>query len=178
MYTNDYGEKILIDISEHDLLSTDTKAYSEITKIINPFDLNITKNNPYNDEEKNKSCFLSIETEFDNILVILKTDKIPNINQYYDMYYDYINDCFPNLVSNGILNFHLLNDDNQLVLMYGTSIIILDINTFEVLKYVSSSSIKNFGIKLTYENGIYSVKDETDNLTYFDKNLNFLNKKQ
>ena len=46
MYVNDFGESVKINLSEHKLLTTDTKVYGEITKIINPFDLNITINNP------------------------------------------------------------------------------------------------------------------------------------
>ncbi|MBE6147475.1 MAG: hypothetical protein E7168_03985 [Firmicutes bacterium] len=79
---------------------------------------------------------------------------------------------YPDLFKEGVLNIDLINKDNQLVLMYGISIIILDINTFEVLKYTSSDSIKRYGIKLSYENDMYIVKDIEDNLTFFDKDLN------
>ena len=175
MYTNDFGEIIIVSRSEHNLNTTDTNAYGNVTKIINPFDLNITKDNPYKDEEKNKSCFLLIEHLDSNILVVLKTDEVPDIDYYYDINYDTKNDRYPDLISEGILNFDLLNKDNQLVLMYGTSIIILDINNFEVIKYVSSSNIKKFGIKLSYKNDIYIVKDDEENLTYFDENLNIIN---
>lgn len=58
--------------------------------------------------------------------------------------------------------------------MYGTSIIILDINTLDVIKYVSSDNIKGYGIKLSYENGIYSVEDSEECITRFDANLNEL----
>lgn len=58
--------------------------------------------------------------------------------------------------------------------MYGTSIIILDIDTFKVSKYTSSSSIKRFGIKLSYKNDTYIVEDDKNNLTYFDKELNII----
>ena len=173
MYTNDYGEKIKVYISDHNLSTTDTKIYSEITKIINPFDLNITKNNPYNQEEKNKSCFLEITTDFEKILVVLKAEKDPN--NFYNYFEPLFDEKYPDLFSNGTLNIDLINKDNQLVLMYGTSIIILDINTFEVIKYMSSNNIKNFGIKLSYENDRYIVKDDTGNIIKFDKNLNQIN---
>jgi len=176
MYTNDFGEKIQINISEHNILTVDTKEYKEITKIINPFDLNITKNNPYEDEEKNNSCFLSIDTDYEHILVVLKTEINPhNFIYYFEEYYNHKTDSYPDLFKEGILNIDLINDDNQLVLMYGTSIIILDINTFEVINYTSSNKIKNFGIKLTYNNNIYSVEDDEHNITKFDKDLNELN---
>ena len=63
MYKNDYGETIFVDFTEHNLSTTDTKTYGEITKVMNPFDLNITKNYPYVEEEKNKCCFLEIKTD-------------------------------------------------------------------------------------------------------------------
>ena len=65
----------------------------------------------------------------------------------------------------------MINNNNELVLMYGTSIIILDINTFEVIKYVSSNNIRNYGIKLSYENDTYIVKDDTENETKFDERI-------
>jgi len=177
MYTNDYGEKVKVYISDHELNTTDNPSYVKITKIINPFDLNITKNNPYEIEEKNNSCFLEIETEYEHILVVLKKDQEPDIHSYYELAYDHINDTYPDLISQGVLNFDLLNNYNELVLMYGISIIILDINTFKVLKYTSSENIKNFGIKLSYKNNIYIVEDDTNNLTYFDKDLNIIKNK-
>lgn len=173
MYTNDYGEKIKVNLSDHNLLTTDTKTYGEITKVINPFDLNITKNNPYNEEEKNKSCFLEIETNFEKILVVFKTEEDPN--NFYDYFEPLFDGEYPDLFGKGILNVDLINNNNELVLMYGTSIIILDINTFKVIKYVSSNNIKNYGIKLSYENDTYIVKDDTENKTKFDENLNQIN---
>ena len=175
MYENSYGEIVKVDVSSYSLSSVDTKTYGEINKIINPFDLNITKNNPYKIDDKNKCCFLEITTELERILVILKTDEIPNFTYYYELSYDHINDKYPDLFAEGILNFSLTNNDNQLVLMYGISIIILDIDTFEVIKYNSTDKIKKFGIKLTYENNIYNVKDELNNITKFDKDLNVIN---
>lgn len=76
MYTNDLGERIVIDYSIYNILTTVSKLYD---KIVNPFDLNISKNNPYNDEEKNNSCFLELKTEYQNILLIFKTKEIPKI---------------------------------------------------------------------------------------------------
>ena len=179
MYTNKYGEKIFVSMSEYNLLSTDTKTNSEITKIINPFDLNITFNNPYNIPEKNQCCFLEINTDFDCILVAFKTEYDPKgFLEYFEKDYDYINDSYPDLFSQGILNIDLINKDNQLVLMYGTSIIILDIDTFEVLKYTSSTSIKYYGIKLSYENDTYIIEDDEHNFIYFDKDLNEITKKE
>ena len=169
MYLNDFGEKIKINMSEHKLLSTDTKIYGEVTKIINPFDLNITKNNPYNQKEKNQCCFLEIIMDYEKILVVFKTSEDPN--NFYDYFEPLFDGEYPDLFGNGTLNIDLINDSNELVLMYGTSIIILDINTLEVIKYTSSDSIKNYGIKLSYENGIYMVKDNEDSLTKFDKDL-------
>lgn len=55
--------------------------------------------------------------------------------------------------------------------------IIKIINTYEVLKYILSDNIKNFGIKLSYKNNIYIVEDDTNNLTYFDKDLNIIKNK-
>ena len=176
MYINKYGEEIIVNMAKHNLLTTDTSEYGKITKIINPFDLNITKNNPYMEPEKNKSCFLTITTNSEKILVVFKTEEDPNYFDYYfEINYDHINDKYPDLFAEGILCISLINKDNQLVLMYGTSIIILDINTFEVLKYVSSNSINRFGIKLKYENNLYIVEDDEQKITYFDENLNILN---
>lgn len=172
MYTKSYGEKFNIYVSEYNLQTTDTKAYGEVTRIVNPFDLNITFNNPYCDEEKNKCAFLEIKTEYEKILVVFKTMENPWLDYYYEDYYDYITDSYPDLFKEGVLNFDLINDDNQLVLMYGTSIIILDIDTFEVIKYTTSNSIVNFGIKLSYENNVYKVLDDKNNITCFDKDLN------
>ena len=176
-YENKFGEKVIVSQSDYTLDSVDTISYNEITKVINPFDLNITRNNPYLDDEKNKSCFLNIKTVDENILVIFKTDYIPDFISYYESVYDYINDEYPNLFGMGVLNFDLLNDDNQLVLMYGTSIIILDVDTFEVLKYTSSDKIRNFGIKLSCKNNGYIVEDDEHNFICFDKNLNVINDK-
>lgn len=172
MYKNDLGEKVIIRISGHNILTTDTVAYGKITKIINPFDLNLTKNNPYNDEEKNKSCYLEIETDSETMLVILKTEKDPKgFDEEFEMNVNLDGD-YPDLFKDGTLNIDLLNKNNELVLMYGTSIIILDINTFEVIKYTSSTNIKRYGIKLSYENDIYFVKDSEENIIKFDENLN------
>lgn len=170
MYVNDFGENIKINLSEHKLLTTDTKSYSEITKIINPFNLNVTKNHPYNQEEKNKSCFLEIITAFEKILVVFKTEEDPN--NFFDYFEPLFDGEYPDLFGNGTLNIDLINNKNELVLMYGTSIIILNINTFEVLKYITSNNIKQYGIKLSYENDIYIVKDNEGGITKFDKNLN------
>jgi len=170
MYVNDFGENVKISLSEHKLSTTDTKFYGEITKIINPFDLNITKNNPYSQEEKNKSCFLEITTDFEKILVVFKTEEDPN--NFYDYFEPLFDGEYPDLFGDGTLNIDLVNNDNELVLMYGTSIIILNINTFEVIKYVSSNNIKKYGIKILYENDIYIVKDNEEGITKFDKNLN------
>ena len=170
MCTNDYGEKVKINLSEHNLTTTDTKAYGEITKIINPFDLNITKNNPYNNEDKNKSCFLEIVTDYEKLLVVFKTEEDPN--NFYDYFEPLFDGEYPDLFGDGTLNTDLVNNDNELVLMYGTSIIILDINTFELIKYASSNNIKQYGIKLSYESDVYIVKDNEGCITKFDKNLN------
>ena len=148
MYINNFGESVKIKLSEHKLSTTATKFYGEITKIINPFNLNITKNNPYHQEEKNKSCFLEIITDFEKILVVFKTDEDPN--NFYDYFESLFDGEYPDLFGNGTLNIDLINNNNELVLMYGTSIIILDINTFEVIKYESSNNIKHYGIKLSY----------------------------
>ena len=59
MYKNKYGETIEATISEHSLLIMDNNSYSSITKIINPFDLNITKNNPYQNEKTPSKFFLN-----------------------------------------------------------------------------------------------------------------------
>ena len=169
MYTNDYNEKITVGMSDYQLSSTDTKTYGEMTNIINPFDLNITQNNPYNDEEKNKSCFLEIQTEFEKKLVVFKTKENPNnFDELFELQY---NDGYPDLFGNGTLNISLINNNNELVLMYGTSIIILDINTFEVLKYTSSNNINKYGIKISLENNTYIVKDVEDKITKFDLEL-------
>ncbi len=177
MYINDYREKFTVVLSEHGLLTTDTKTYGEINRINNIFDLNITKNDPYNDTEKNKTCFLEIRTNFENILVVFKRNEDPeNFNYYYELNYDYYEDKYPNLFLNGILNIDLINKDNQLVLMYGISIIILDINTFEVINYTASDSINKFGIELTYDNNIYIVEDDYKKITKFDEELNVITK--
>lgn len=55
--------------------------------------------------------------------------------------------------------------------------IIKIINTYEVLKYILSDNIKKFVIKLSYKNNIYIVEDDTNNLTYFDKDLNIIKNK-
>ena len=81
MYTNDFGEKFFVNYSSYDILTTDSKKYD---RVINPFDLNITKNNPYNDEEKNKSCFLGIEREDEKVLLIFKTKEIPNFDEMFE----------------------------------------------------------------------------------------------
>ena len=176
MYTNDFGETVKIKYSSFDISTTDNQEYPKITKIINSFDLNLIKNNPYEDEEKNKSCFLKIETEYEYVLVVFKTEDDPQrFFYYFEAHYDYITDSYPDLFKEGMLNIDLINDDNQLVLMYGTSIIILDINTFEVINYTSSNKIKNYGIKISYNNNIYSVVDDENNIINFDKNLNILN---
>jgi len=172
MYTNDYWETISIFFTEHNLSTTDTKSYGEINKVINPFDLNITKNYPYVEEEKNECCFLEIKTDYESVLVVFKSKEDP---EGFYILFEERGDGFgwyPDLFKEGVLNIDLINKDNQLVLMYGISIIILDINTFEVLKYTSSDSIKRYGIKLSYENDMYIVKDIEDNLTFFDKDLN------
>ena len=87
----------------------------------------------------------------------------------YEPYYNYITDGY-----DIGYEFDLINDKNQLVIMYGTSIIILDIDTFEVLNYGSFDGIKNYGINIFHENNIYIVEDILHNFSYFDENLNVL----
>lgn len=175
LFTNDYGETIKVRFTEHDLLTTDTKAYREINRIINPLDMNITTNNPYNDEEKNKCCFLELKTEYENILVVFKTEENPcNFLSYFELFVS-LDGEYPDLFGDGTLRIALINKENQLVLMYGTSIIILDINTFEVIKYTTSKSINGYGIKITYDNNMHIVEDDEHKITKFDENLNIIN---
>ena len=142
MYTNDFGEKFFVNCSSYDILTTDSKKYD---RVINPFDLNITKNNPYNDEEKNKSCFLGIESKNEKVLLIFKTKEIPNFDEMFELYYNYNTDSY-----DITYNHDYLNKDNQLVVAYGTSIIILDINTYKVINYVSSEAIDRYAINIFY----------------------------
>lgn len=164
MYTNYYGEKFNINSSNYSILSTDSKPYD---MVINPFDLNTSKNYPYEDEGKNKSCFLEIETEFENILLIFKTDVEPSLAELYEPYYNQYTDGYD--VS---YNFDLMNNDKQLVVMYGTSIMMLDINNFNVLKFISSDKIKDYGINLFNKDNYYIVEDYYHNFIFFDNNLN------
>ena len=90
-YKNNYGEEIFVEYSDYNILTTDNKSYD---KIINPFDLNLSKDYPYNDNEKNKSCFLELDFAGDKILLVFKTDELPSFDELYEMYYNYITDTY------------------------------------------------------------------------------------
>lgn len=168
-YKNSYCEEFTVNSSEFNILTIDNKNFD---RIINPFDLNLSKNFPYDDEDKNNSCFLEIETEFENILVVFKTNELLSLEEMLYPYFNY--DTYSYDVNFTNFAFNLINNKNQLVLMYGTSIIILDIDTFEVLNYCSSDNIKNYGINIFYKNNIYIVEDIFHNFTFFDEDLNVL----
>lgn len=168
VYENDFGEEFEVNLSSYDILSTDNFGYDlSKLKIINPFDLNITEDNPYEDEEKNKSCFIDIILPYEEILVICKTKLIPNFDDMYELYYDYINDKY-----NKNYNESLVNKNNQLVILGGTSIIILDINTMDVINYISSDNINDYGVNIFEIDNYYVVEDIENKFTVFDENLN------
>lgn len=167
MYKNDFGEKIFISYSNYNMSTTDNKNYD---KIINPFDLNVTKNNPYTDVEKNKCCFYDIDLPYEKILLICQTKEVPNFDDMYEIYYDYKNDkCDVDYVGS------IVNKYNQLVVLGGTSIIILDINTLEVVRYISSDRINDYGINIFNINDFYIVEDIKHEFTVFDEELNIIN---
>ena len=66
-YKNNFDEEFTVNYSDFNILTTDNKKFD---KIINPFALNLSKNFPYNDDDKNNSCFLEIEMGNENILVV------------------------------------------------------------------------------------------------------------
>lgn len=164
MYKNNYGEDVFVNHSNYDIKTTD---YKHFDKIINPFDLNTSLNYPYKDEVKNSVCFLEIQTEFENILVMFKYNEFPMLDLLYEPYYDLDTDDY--IVS---YNFDLLNSDNQLVLMFGSSIIILDMDTYNVIKFKYSNKIKDFGINIFYRNGYYIVEDYYHSFIFFNDDLN------
>lgn len=164
MYKNNYGEDVIVNHSNYDIKTTD---YKHFDKIINPFDLNTSLNYPYKDEVKNSVCFLEMQTEFENILVMFKYNEFPMLDLLYEPYYDLDTDDY--IVS---YNFDLLNSDNQLVLMFGSSIIILDMDTYNVIKFKYSNKIKDFGINIFYRNGYYIVEDYYHSFIFFNDDLN------
>ena len=175
MYMNKLGEEIFVNATDYSLYKKKKKTYNQIKKIINPFDLNTLRNYPYSEKDKNKVCFLEIEVADERNLIVFKTEKDP---QFFEEYFETEvtfdennNPVYPDLFKEGILNIDLINDKGELVLMYGTSIIILNIDTLDVINFVSSNSINNYGIKLSYENNQYIVKDYKDNIIKFDENL-------
>ena len=85
----------------------------------------------------------------------------------YEPYYDIDTGNY-----NVFYNFDLLNSDNQLVLMFGSSIIILDMDTYNVIKFKYSNKIKDFGINIFYRNGYYIVEDYYHNFIFFNDDLN------
>ena len=170
VYKNAYGEEIKVNLSSYDILTTDNSGYDlSNIRIINPFDLNITKDNPYKNEEKNKSCFLEIETETEKILLIFKTNEIPSFAEMYELYYNYKTDSYD--VS---YNHCLINKNNQLVVMYGNSIIILNINTLDVIKYGTSDKINCYGINIFEIDNYYIVEDIKHKFTIFDCDLSII----
>ena len=169
-YKNSYGEEFTVNHSEFNIFTTDNKKFD---RVINSFDLNLSINYPHNNEDKNKSCFLEIETENESILVTFKTSVEPSFDEMYEPYYNYETNSYD--VS---YTFDLINNKNQLVLMYGTSIIILDIDTFKVLNFSSSNNINNYGINLYYKNNIYIVEDILHKFSCYDDNLNILSENE
>lgn len=164
MYKNNYGADVIVSHSNYDIKTTDCKHFD---KIINPFDLNTSLNYPYKDEVKNSVCFLEMQTEFENILVMFKYNEFPMLELLYEPYYDIDTGDY-----NVFYNFDLLNSDNQLVLMFGSSIIILDMDTYNVIKFKYSNKIKDFGINIFYRNGYYIVEDYYHNFIFFNDDLN------
>ena len=66
-----------------------------------------------------------MKSEYQNILLIFKTKEIPNFDEMFELYYNHKTDSYD------VTYYHdLINKDNQLVVMHGTSIIVLDINKF------------------------------------------------
>lgn len=170
IFENDFGEEIKVNLSSYNILTTDNCGYDlSNIRIINPFDLNITKDNPYIDMEKNISCFVDINLPFEKILLICKTKSVPNHDDMYEIYYDYINDKY-----NKNYNSSLVSKNNQLVILGGTSIIVFDINNFEVINYISSDNINSYGVNIFEIDNYYVVEDIENKFTIFDKKLNVI----
>lgn len=168
IYKNGFGEEIEVQLSSYNILTTDNSGYDlSNIRIINPFDLNISMDNPYKDKEKNNSCFVDIVLPFEKILVICKTKCFPTHDEMYEIYYDHISDKY-----NKDYNSSLVNKNNQLVILGGTSVIVLDINTLEVIKYVSSDNINDYGVNIFEIDNYYVVEDIENKFSVFDENLN------
>ena len=67
-HVNIFGKEFSVDFCIYDVNTTDDNKIFD--RIINPFDLNIKRDYPYKDEEKNKTCFLEIKCDNENDLVI------------------------------------------------------------------------------------------------------------
>ena len=172
MFENDYGEKFNINefYFGYSLMTTDRPVFD---RIINPFDMNTSFNYPYEDDNKNDCCFLPIVTAHEEILLIFKTkiqpsyyDLFDTYDDYHNIYNSYINDSYPIAYTTS-----LINKDNQLVVMNGISIMILDINTFDVINYCYSNNINEYGINLFYIDEYYIVEDIHHKFIFFDKDL-------
>ena len=170
MFENDYGEKFNITdfYFGYNIESTDNDTFH---RVINPFDMNISLNYPYNNNNKNKCCYLVIDNDYESILLIFKTKTKPNFNDLFEIYYDDKSDSYPITYTTS-----LINDKNQLVVMNGISIMILDINTFDVIKCTYSEDIKDYGINLFYIDGYYIVEDIHHKFIFFDKDLKEIEK--
>ena len=164
-YKNDFGEEFYVQYSDYDINTTDNKKYE---KIINPFELNTSLNYPYLDKEKNNSCFLEIN---EDILVIFKCKEKPSFDDMYEIYYNHITDSYD------ASYFHeILNKDNELVMAYGSSIIVLDLNNLEVLLRRNLDCIDKYIINIYYVDSKYLVEDIDRNCYLIDSELNELGK--
>lgn len=165
MFENDFGEKFYVyDFNfGYNIKTSDNPVFD---RIINPFEMNTSFNYPYEEDSKNDCCYMGIDTDNESFLLIFKTKLKPSYDDLYEIYYDSDTDSYPITYT-----VSLKNNKGQLVVMNGISIMILNINNFDVIDYTYSNSINDYGINLFYIDGYYIVEDIHHKFTFFDERL-------
>ena len=169
-HVNNFGKEFAVDFGIYDVNTTDDNKIFD--RIINPFDLNIKRDYPYKDEEKNKTCFLEIECDNENILVIFKADIIPSFAELYEPYIIFLDDGY--IDYDITYNFSVINEKNQLVVASGISYIILDSNSFDVIRYGVFDGLNGYLVNLFYKEGNYIVEDNNSLFRVYNADFKYL----
>lgn len=169
-HVNNFGKEFAVDFGIYDVNTTDDNK--KFDRIINPFDLNIKRDYPYKDEEKNKTCFLEIECDNENILVIFKADIIPSFAELYEPYIIFLDDGY--IDYDITYNFSVINEKNQLVVVSGISYIILDIDGFNVTSYGILDNVNGYVINLYYKDNCYIVEEYNHLFSVYDDSFKFV----
>ena len=169
-HVNIFGKEFSVDFGIYDVNTTDDNK--KFDRIINPFDLNIKRDYPYKDEEKNKTCFLEIECDNENILVIFKADISPSFAELYEPYIIFLDDGY--IDYDITYNFSVINEKNELVVASGISYIVLDSNSFDVIRYGIFDGLSGYLVNLFYKDGKYIVEDDNSLFRVYNADFKYL----